>query len=92
VYVDNHRVARLQAERVAGYRFTDPIIYAAGLRRETPERRRLHHRTLAAALERHPDESRADRLLEFAGHVIEGGLDEVSPCEAMDLRDADRRV
>jgi DNA-binding SARP family transcriptional activator len=84
--------AGLLSETLAGYQFTHPIIHAAVYDAVPPDRRRLHHRTLAAAIEHLPEERRAERLLEFANHVLEGGLDDAPPHVARDLAEAGRRA
>lgn len=84
--------AGIVAETAAGYRFTHAVQRAAlydGLPRA---RRRMHHRTLATALDRLPEEQRSAHLLELAHHLLEAGLDEVAPHTAVDLWEAGRRA
>ncbi|HEX5616084.1 MAG TPA: hypothetical protein VFZ83_13100, partial [Acidimicrobiia bacterium] len=84
--------AGIIAETAAGYRFTHAVQRAAlydGLPRE---RRRLHHRTLAAALDRLPEEQRSGHLLELAHHLLEAGLDDAPAHVAFDLWEAGRRA
>jgi hypothetical protein len=82
----------LLSETSAGYRFTHPIIHAAVYDDIAPDRRRRHHRTLAAALDRLPDNQRREHLLEFAHHVLEGGLEDVPGRVSADLWQAGRRA
>jgi DNA-binding SARP family transcriptional activator len=84
--------AGLLAETTGGYRFTHPIIHAAVYDAVAPERRRFHHRTLAAALDRMPPEQRSNRLLELAHHLLEAGLGDAPAYVAEDLEEAGRRA
>jgi DNA-binding SARP family transcriptional activator len=84
--------AGLLAETAGGYRFTHPIIHAAVYDAVAPESRRLHHQTLAAALDRMPPEQRSNRLLELAHHLLEGGLGDAPAYVADDLEEAGRRA
>ncbi len=84
--------AGLIAETSGGYRFTHPIIHAAGYDAMAPDQRRLTHRMLAAALDRLPEDRRQERLLELAHHVLEGGVDAVPPHVARDLWGAGRQA
>jgi DNA-binding SARP family transcriptional activator/class 3 adenylate cyclase len=80
------------AETAGGYRFTHAVIHAAVYDGVTRERRQLHHRALAGALDRLPEERRRERLVELADHLLESGVDALSPSAARDLWDAGRRA
>lgn len=82
----------LLAETGGGYRFTHPIIHTTVYDAVTPDRRRMHHRTLAKAIDRLPSDRRAERLLEFADHVLEGGVEDAPGYVTDDLEEAGRRA
>ena len=84
--------AGLIAETAGGYRFTHPIIHSAVYDDVPPGRRRMHHRTLAAAIDRLPPPRRAERVLEFAHHALEGGIEDAPAYLADDLEAAGRRA